>query len=109
MTCLQKTNLTIRGMFLEGFSVSPAVIPKLSVPPTKNPRIKTIRYADLKGSLTRKAGGHEHSSKTAKTANKRSARYHPITNSDKSMLRIEANIDQYSDKYEEDYSCNLER
>lgn len=33
-TCRQKTNLTTLGMFLEGFLVSPAVMPRLSVPPT---------------------------------------------------------------------------
>lgn len=30
----QKTNLTTLGMFLDGFFVSPAVMPRLSVPPT---------------------------------------------------------------------------
>lgn len=30
----QKTNLTTLGMFREGFLVSPAVMPRLSVPPT---------------------------------------------------------------------------
>lgn len=31
----QNTNLTTLGMFLEGFFVSPAVIPRLSVPPSR--------------------------------------------------------------------------
>ena len=31
---LQNTSFTTLGMFLEGFLVSPAVIPRLSVPPT---------------------------------------------------------------------------
>jgi len=31
---LQKTALTTLGMFLDGFLVSPAVMPKLSVPPS---------------------------------------------------------------------------
>jgi hypothetical protein len=31
---LQNTNLTTLGMFRDGFLVSPAVIPRLSVPPT---------------------------------------------------------------------------
>lgn len=34
-THLQKTNLTTRGMFFDGFLVSPAVIPRLSVPPSE--------------------------------------------------------------------------
>lgn len=33
-TRLQNTNLTTLGMFVEGFFASPAVIPKLSVPPS---------------------------------------------------------------------------
>ena len=64
------------------------------------------RLEDL---LTRKAGSHEHSRETAETANKRGARYYPIAKSDKSVFKIEANIDQHPDKYEEDYSCNLQR
>lgn len=34
-TCRQKTNLTTLGMFRDGFVVSPAVMPRLSVPPTR--------------------------------------------------------------------------
>ena len=108
MTCLQKTSLTIRGMFLEGFRVSPAVIPKLSVPPTKTKNQK-YRICISEGSLTCKASGHEHSGKTAKTTNKRGTRYCPITDSDESAFRVEANIDQHSNDYEEDYSYNLQR
>lgn len=36
-TDLQKTNRTTRGMFLLGLRVSPAVIPRLSVPPSVVP------------------------------------------------------------------------
>ena len=34
----QKTNLTTLGIFRDGFLVSPAVIPRLSVPPTVGER-----------------------------------------------------------------------
>jgi hypothetical protein len=33
-TYRQNTDLTTRGIFLVGFSVSPAVMPRLSVPPS---------------------------------------------------------------------------
>ncbi len=38
VTHRQNTNLTTRGMFLAGFSVSPAVMPRLSVPPSTQRR-----------------------------------------------------------------------
>lgn len=40
MARLQKTSLTTLGIFLDGFFVSPAVIPRLSVPPTTIEKVK---------------------------------------------------------------------
>lgn len=45
LTNRQKTALTTLGMFLDGFLVSPAVIPRLSVPPSIRTRNQLRDYA----------------------------------------------------------------
>lgn len=67
---LQNTNLTILGMFREGFFVSPAVIPKLSVPPTAEASEMPSR--DITTTTpTGKTGSDEHTRKSAESADER--------------------------------------
>lgn len=88
----QKTNLTTLGIFFEGFFVSPAVIPKLSVPPTKEARISG--KLDLRLPLTCKAGRYKHPRKTTEATNEGGTWNSPIAASDVPAFTVDPDIDQ---------------
>jgi hypothetical protein len=74
---LQNTSFTTLGMFLEGFLVSPAVIPRLSVPPTAAMHCEG-ESTEVVITPTGKAGRHKNSRKTSKSAHKRRPSNFPV-------------------------------
>lgn len=104
-TYRQKTALTTRGMFFDGFSVSPAVIPKLSVPPSS--KIYVLMRSERSDwlQLTSKTSGHEHLRETTKATNKRCSRYIPVMAPDIVMIMVNTNVDQNTKNDEYD-DCN---
>jgi hypothetical protein len=89
-------------MFFEGFLVSPAVIPRLSVPPSGNMGVTNIKSCGFWKRHTGKTGGDENSGEAPEASDKWSSRYAPISRSDKLVLFVEAKIDENTenDKYQ---------
>lgn len=96
----QKTNLTTLGIFREGFLVSPAVMPKLSVPPTIWGQPENQLW--MPSLHTCKACCDEYVGEPSKTPDKWCTRYPPIATTDVPMLRIDSSIDNDA-SYSEDY------
>jgi len=74
---LQNTSFTTLGMFLEGFLVSPAVIPRLSVPPTEGLH-REDESMEVTITPTGKASRHKNSRKSPKSAHKRRSSNFPV-------------------------------
>jgi len=106
MAHLQKTSFTTLGIFLDGFLVSPAVIPKLSVPPTK--QCQSMSPSGYK-TRTGKARRNKNLRKTTKTTNKWCSRNRPIVASNVSMVRIVSRIDEYANEYKQNNGDDLQR
>lgn len=104
----KKTNLTIRGIFLVGFLVSPAVMPRDSVPPS----IKTSSETMLREKEiipTCKTGRHEYLCKPSESTNKRCARNAPIFGSDCLVSGVETSVHKNAYEYENDDGYDFKR
>jgi len=94
-------------MFLEGFFVSPAVIPKLSVPPSVEIIDSIVIGRQEAGSpqLTGEACRHKHTSKPTKSSHEGCAGKPPILTTNITVLRIDSyidkntNYDEHDDRY----------
>jgi hypothetical protein len=105
--------LTTRGIFFEGFCNSPAVRPKLSVPPSRKGSINEQFYFVGKRKkfliLTSIASRHENFSKSTETSHKGGARDTPILGPDKRMRLVESKVHEQPDDDEDDDSHNFKQ
>lgn len=102
----QNTNFTTLGILREGFRVSPAVIPRLSVPPSAT--VVTEVAPSKQQKPTSKAGGHKNTSKSSEASYKRGTRYSPIAPPYVSVLGIHAYIDKNPEYYEQNDSNDFQ-
>jgi len=107
----QKTIFTTLGIFLDGFSVSPAVMPKLSVPPSAQfeTRKKHLRNITPDKELTRKTRGNKHIRKPAKSADEWRSRYMPIMPSDIVVFVVDTDIHEDADDNKDHDRGHLQR
>lgn len=108
LTHRQNTNLTTRGMLREGFFVSPAVMPKLSVPPTESP-VSHKAGSEHPSALTGKTSGDKHLCEATEATNKGRPGYSPVFAADISVLLVHTHIHEYAYDDEDDDRDHLER
>jgi hypothetical protein len=94
-------------MFREGFFVSPAVIPRLSVPPSTSHE-HTARVNEMRR-RTGEAGCHEHAREATDPSDERCAGYAPVGEPDRLVSGIETDVDSDPDEHERDDRNDLER
>lgn len=108
-TYRQNTNLTTRGIVFDGLRVSPAVIPKLSVPPSAQPHSLSTASSPITGrTRTSKGGSDEHACKPAEPADKRRAGDVPVLASDVCVLVVRAQVDGNAHDNEDNDGDNLD-
>jgi hypothetical protein len=93
-------------MFFPGFRVSPAVIPKLSVPPSGKHLAESVERKDVR--LTCKASRHEYSREASKTSDEGSAWQAPVLATNVMMCLVGTTVDGDAQNDEDDDCCNLE-
>jgi hypothetical protein len=99
-------------MFFDGFSVSPAVIPKLSVPPSikaKRRYLILCKAEDLAEIPTRETGSNKHISESTESTNEWCARYMPIMATNIMVLVVDADIHENPDDDKDDDRSNFQR
>lgn len=106
-TYRQKTSFTTRGSVRDGFLVSPAVMPRDSVPPSA--RMSESSTFQKGNARTSEARCHKHTSESTKTTHERRTRYMPIPGSNVFMRRVSSHIHDDTEDDEDDDSNDLER
>lgn len=96
---LQNTSLTTLGILREGLRVSPAVIPRLSVPPSVQSQVPVLKISQKP---TSKTSRYKHSCKSSEATNERSTGYRPVMSADIGVRCVDADIDEYANDNEHD-------
>jgi len=84
-------------MLREGFRVSPAVIPRLSVPPSIQKLGFILKYLR---EPTRKTSRYEYICKPSEATDERGARDRPVMTTDVGVGCVDADIDEYANNDE---------
>jgi len=95
-------------MFLDGFSVSPAVIPKLSVPPSIKAK-ELCKAEELVTTLTCETGSNKHIGESTESTNEWRARYIPIMATNIMVLVVDADIHENADDNKDNDRSNFQR
>jgi hypothetical protein len=104
-TYRQKTNFTTLGILCDGFSVSPAVIPKLSVPPSTK-RIRSVSEV-WNRVITSKTRRYKYSRESTPTPHKWRTGYVPVPQANILVFAIDANIHKNADNDEDNDGGNF--
>lgn len=97
---LQNTSLTTLGMLREGFRVSPAVIPRLSVPPSIQKLDFVLKFSR---EPTCKASRYKYICKPREATDERGARDRPVMTTNVGVGCVDADIHEYAGNNECDY------